>query len=395
MLSLRNSEGQIMERKKILIIGMFDSVHLARWLSQFSDQNIDFILFPSKKFKYVHSDLVTLTLLENIARYKFAKPYICFKYIGYLDFLAQLLFKLLRRNVRRLLLEKVLKKNQFDFVHAIEIQGAGYLYNSLPKNVSGENTLILTNYGSDIIFFKNKEEHRIKIKSVLQQAKLYSGECQRDYEIALSLGFVGKFLPCVPNAGGFKNELFDLNVLPSDERDLIVAKCYGGIFGLGGLIIDALGVFLVDNPKTKVLIHSVTDDLIQKSLDIKTCFPGQIEIYSVRNKLTRQSLLEFLSKARLYIGASSSDGISTSFLEALCLGAYPIQTNTACVDEWINLGFNGSIVSTSKIEILNALNVNYFQSDLNEKRIENLTLAKKYLDYNFIKNKSLEFYGLI
>ena len=45
MRSLRNSVGQIMERRKILIIGMFDSIHLARWLSQFENEKIDFILF--------------------------------------------------------------------------------------------------------------------------------------------------------------------------------------------------------------------------------------------------------------------------------------------------------------------------------------------------------------
>ena len=384
-----------MERRKILIIGMFDSIHLARWLSQFDDQNVDFVLFPSKKFKYVHSDLVRLISSQNIAKYTFAKPYIRFKYIGFIDFLAQVLFKLVRKNLKKLLLEKVLTKNRFDFVHAIEIQGAGYLYNSLPQKVLNPNTLILTNYGSDILFFKNKGTHHAEIKSVLEQAKFYSGECQRDYEIALSLGFDGKFLPCVPNAGGFKNEIFDLNILPSKERDLIVAKCYGGIFGLGGIILDALAIYLVDNPKIKVLIHSVTDDLIQKSLDLKNGFPDQITVHSVRNKLTRQSLLEFLSKARLYIGASRSDGISTSFLEALCLGAYPIQTNTSCASEWINLGFNGTIVNTNKIEILNALRVNYSQDDLNDKRIENLALAKKCLDYKSIKIKSLEFYGLI
>ena len=91
-----------MERRKILIIGMFDSIHLARWLSQFDDQNVDFVLFPSKKFKYVHSDLVGLISSQNIAKYTFAKPYIRIKYIGFIDFLAQVLFKLVRKNLKKL-----------------------------------------------------------------------------------------------------------------------------------------------------------------------------------------------------------------------------------------------------------------------------------------------------
>jgi len=38
--------------------------------------------------------------------------------------------------------------------------------------------------------------------------------------------------------------------------------------------------------------------------------------------------------AAAYLGFSRSDGISTSFLEALTYGAYPLQTSTACIDEW-------------------------------------------------------------
>jgi hypothetical protein len=104
--------------------------------------------------------------------------------------------------------------------------------------------------------------------------------------------------------------------------------------------------------------------------------------------------LSYLSKARIYIGASKSDGISTSFLEALCLGAYPIQSNTSCANEWINLGFSGSIIEPTTTEILNALKSNYDGTDLNQKRIQNLISAKKHLDYNLIKSQALKFYGL-
>ena len=67
-----------MERRKILIIGMFDSIHLARWLSQFENETIDFVLFPSKKFKYVNYDLLKLVTSQKIASYRFAKPYFVF-----------------------------------------------------------------------------------------------------------------------------------------------------------------------------------------------------------------------------------------------------------------------------------------------------------------------------
>ena len=381
-----------MERRKILVIGMFDSIHLSRWLSQFKDQEIDFVLFPSKKFKYINFELSELFQPGYVANFSVAKPYFYFKYLGFVDFILCSLFRKLKVDIKRLLLRYCLSTNSFNYVHAIEIQGAGYLYASLPKAILDRNTLILTNYGSDIIFYRNFPDHRIKISSLLSIAKLYSAECQRDYEMALSMGFVGKFLPCIPNAGGFTDHIFDLNVIPSEERNLIVAKCYGGIFGLGEIIIDALNIFLTDKPEVRIIIHSVTDDLLEKAVKFTRHFPNQVRIFTIRQKIQRSELLEYVSQAKIYIGASRSDGISTSFLEAVCLGAYPIQTSSSCANEWLNLGFMGTLVDKNMLEISNILNSIYSDSELNSKRLLNLSMSKKHLNFNSIKELALKFY---
>ena len=381
-----------MERKKILIIGMFDSIHLARWLSQFENEKIDFVLFPSKKFKYVNYDLLKLVTSEKIASYRFAKPYFVFKYIGFMDYFLVSIFKLLKLNLKLLFLRRITHKNIFDYIHAIELQGAAYLYDLLPEQIQDLTSLIVTNYGSDIQYFQNIPEHQDKIRSVLSKADFYSAECQRDYESALKLGFKGKFLPCIPNAGGFKNEIFELNLVPSNERNLIMAKCYGGTFGLGELIIDALERFLRNNTDVKIVMHSVTDDLLNKSKDLRVAFPNQVVIYTVREKIPRHKILDYLSKSRIYIGASRSDGVSTSFLEALCLGAFPIQTDTSCASEWIELGFFGSIIRPDTSEIFTAINVSYFDKELENKRAQNLENAKRYLSYDLIQLQAIKFY---
>jgi hypothetical protein len=62
-----------MERRKILVIGMFDSIHLARWLFQFENETIDFVLFPSKKFKYVKNS--ELQICETIFCFQIYRIY--------------------------------------------------------------------------------------------------------------------------------------------------------------------------------------------------------------------------------------------------------------------------------------------------------------------------------
>lgn len=371
---------------------MFDSIHLARWLSQFENEKIDFVLFPSKKFKYVNYDLLKLVTSQKIANYRFAKPYFVFKYIGFMDYFLVLIFKLLKLNLKLLFLRRITRKNIFNYIHAIELQGAAYLYDLLPEQIQDRTSLIVTNYGSDIQYFQNIPEHQDKIRSVLSKADFYSAECQRDYESALKLGFKGKFLPCIPNAGGFKNEIFELNLVPSNERNLIMAKCYGGTFGLGELIIDALERFLRNNTDVKIVMHSVTDDLLSKSKKLRVAFPNQVDIYTVREKIPRHKILDYLSKSRIYIGASRSDGVSTSFLEALCLGAFPIQTDTSCASEWIELGFFGSIIRPDTSEIFTAINVSYFDKELENKRAQNLENAKRYLSYELIQLQAIKFY---
>jgi len=42
--------------------------------------------------------------------------------------------------------------------------------------------------------------------------------------------------------------------------------------------------------------------------------------------------------------------VSPSFLQALAMGSFPIQTRTACVHEWIEHGTSGIIVQPDDIE---------------------------------------------
>ena len=103
-------------------------------------------------------------------------------------------------------------------------------------------------------------------------------------------------------------------------------------------------------------------------------------------------LIEF-SKSRIHIGCSKSDGISTAFLESLICGAYPVQTNTSCADEWVDRGALAAIVNLDSNEILNHV-LNALKDDqLVDKAAEiNYIVAKKYLDYEVVQKQALEFY---
>jgi glycosyltransferase involved in cell wall biosynthesis len=55
-------------------------------------------------------------------------------------------------------------------------------------------------------------------------------------------------------------------------------------------------------------------------------------------------ILKYFNLARISIGLSISDGLPASVLEAMAMGAFPIQSCTGCAQEWLSDGQTGLIV---------------------------------------------------
>jgi glycosyltransferase involved in cell wall biosynthesis len=74
--------------------------------------------------------------------------------------------------------------------------------------------------------------------------------------------------------------------------------------------------------------------------------------------MSHKAVLEMFAKSKIYVGLSESDGISTSMLEAMAMGAIPVQTSTACCDEWFGdsgVAVREISVPAVKVAILQAL----------------------------------------
>lgn len=379
-----------MRKRKVLVVGMVDSIHLARWLSQFEGSDIEFTIFPSKRFKFIHEKM--LNLVRNNPRIDFAGGLgnYLLRYSGYFDFLF---FELIKSDLRSRSLTRILKKTKFDYVHALEIQGAGYLAENALREINNKPKLILTNWGSDIFYFQSIPEHLKKIRFALKAADFYSAECVRDYRLAKLYGFTGKELPCIPNAGGFDESEFNLPKIKTSERNGIVVKSYGGRFGRGNLAIEAISDILPTNPKISVYFYSVTKDLEESVSKLKHAYPDRVNFSTLNRPLTHEKLREIFLNSRIYIGCSISDGISTSFLEALIYGAYPIQTDTSCANEWVEKGIKASLVSLEINSVKATLETALIDNGLVDHAFaENLEVARRELTRKKIKILALQFY---
>ena len=246
--------------------------------------------------------------------------------------------------------------------------------NSFPK-------WIVSNWGSDIYFFYKIKKFQKGLRKILKLSNFYSAECNRDYILAKKIGTRAKFLDCTLNSGGIKVKLAEKKRLkiPTSKRKIILVKGYQGLIGLGIKALKALEKISHELKGYKIIIYSADAELIDYYNKIKHKLNFEVIIFSASNSLDVNKMYELFSKARIYIGISKSDGISTSFIESLAFGAFPIQSNSSCANELIRNERSGFIIKNN-ISLISQKILKAVQND-------NLVDDASKINWKIIKNK--------
>lgn len=393
---------------RILFVAMSESIHTARWIGQIADQGWDIHLIPCDYRAPVHPELKNITVhrvvygdkLDNSSNVKMHGFYLPLKIKGFkaasalqLGIKAGLPGYIARKPA------KLIQKLNPDIVHSLEFQHAGYLTLEAKKQLSGKfPKWIASNWGSDIYLFGRMTEHVPRIKEVLANCDYYDCECLRDIKLARDFGFKGEILPVIPNTGGFDIEqISNLRKGKPSERRLIMLKGYQHWAGralvglralercsdiLGGYTIAIYNVFEEDIKIAAELFSNATNVPVK-------IIPG--------HGATHAELLALHGQARVSIGLSISDGISTSFLEAIAMGSFPIQSGTSCANEWIEDGVSGILVPPEDPEIIErAVRKALSDDDLIDTAAEkNWTTVVERLDFKDLKQKTIDLYSKI
>ena len=376
--------------RKVILVCMVDSIHTARWLSTFSGEKISFILMPSTPNRSVHP--IIKKLIIGNPNQKATVEIRPFK--GKLSIPLWLLDKLVRDRIRGALLTRLIKSIQPDYVHALELNHAGYIMSHAQSRYKLNLVKFMaTNWGSDIFWFQQFLTHRKRLERLLSELDIYSAECHRDLALATKYGFTGKFMEVFPNAGGFEHSHLTKTLSRTSDREIILIKGYQSFVGRAVLALEAISSISKNLSNYKFVVYSAnykTQRLVKKlkaqnGLDI-TCYG--------KKQLSHDEMLSLFETARIYLGVSLSDGISTSLLEAMAGGAFPIQTSTSCADEWIENGVSGLLVDPSIESICQALLTASTNDDLVDVASEiNLKLVRNKLDKTVLNEKIIKFYS--
>lgn len=388
---------------RLLIVAMSDSVHTARWIAQIADQGWDIRLFPSMDGGMLYPGLRDASVYHSLSAGRHGMEKKLRLQRNRLFSMARVfagvrLLPLLLPNRRARQLQCVISEFRPDIIHSMEIQAAGYLTLEAKKKLGHEfPPWIVTNWGSDIYYFGRFPEHGQRIRKVLANCDYYTCECQRDIALAGDFGFKGRAFPVSPNAGGF-----DLNTATGyrsqglvSERRIIMLKGYQHWVGRAIVGLRALGLCREMLKGYDIVIHSATPDVMRaaKRLQRET----GINVHGLPKGTSHEDILRMYGQSRISIGLSMSDGISTSFLEGLVMGAFPVQSWTACADEWIEDGKTGLLVPPEDPEgVASALRKALTDDDLvNSAAEKNYLVAAERLDQNLLKPRAVGIYAAI
>lgn len=303
---------------------MIESVHMARAISQYLDNSYKVYVIPGVRVAKPHS---LLSSLHSQSKLRIMLPFLTSEN-KFIYFFYKLIYRFIPK-FNKLFILACIKMLKPSLVHSMEIQEAGYAVLGVAKRY--KFPWLVTNWGSDIFLFNKFQEHQELISDVLKRCEFYSCECHRDVELVKSLGYQGYILPVLPNAGGLDFSEIDQVLSTRPQRFRITVKGYNGWSGRAVFALKALEMIASELSEYVITIYSATEDtrIAAKLFEEKTAL--KVEII---NHTSHEKILQIFAETEIYIGLSISDGVSTSCLEAMAMGAFPIQSHSSCCMEW-------------------------------------------------------------
>ena len=388
---------------RILFVTLGESIHVARWIKQLKDQGWDIHVFPYSAYDGIHPELENVTVHTLVQRPKEYTP-ATVRQTGLTWPLRRG-----RRSVTALIqnfnrfkqparLARLIRSLQPDVIHSLEMQRCGYLTLKSRKQLNGQQLppWIYSSWGSDIFFFGRRSDHQPKIREVLSTCDYFIADCQRDVQLARDFGLRGDVLGVFPVTGGFDLQQMKQfgSGIPVADRKVIAIKGYQGEEWGGRALIALEALKMIGAQQLKdfeVVVYSATQDVRHHAENLAQAIGIKL---SVLPQSHSHELVKLMGRARIAIGIGLADGTPVTMLEAMIMGAFPIQSDTVSTAEWIRDGENGLLVPPEQPEVI-ARAIQRALSD--DKLVEqaakiNEDIAARQLNQEMIRPRVIEIY---
>ena len=237
----------------------------------------------------------------------------------------------------------VVNEIQPDVVHCFVMSLAGLPILGV-MNQNPNLKFIYSSWGSDVYFYKQMGVQEYQFKQFLQRVDYLLTDCNRDYEIVKQNGFKNIFLGAYIGNGGLTIE--SEYIQAENNRNILMIKGYEDGVGMALKVIDAIELVplaLIKN--LRIIIYSA-DNEVKERIENSAYFTAlNVTIYIRGKFISNPDLLKLMGKSVIHVANSTSDGLPTSAVEAMGMGAFPIQSNPGKVsEEVIEHGINGYLI---------------------------------------------------
>jgi glycosyltransferase involved in cell wall biosynthesis len=292
-------------------------------------------------------------------------------------------------------LAALIRRLKPDVIHSFELQTQSYHLLPVAKMLGGRLPApwIVTTWGSDIFYFQRFPEHLGTIKEVLARCDYLIPDCRRDEVLARSFGFKGQIPLILPGSGGYPvDEMRKLAAAgPVADRRVIMVKGYQGWAGRAQDALESIAMCADLLRGYEVVVYAASPAVATQVERLRVESGLNIRIVPRR---PHGEILELFGRARIAIGVNITDGVPNAMLEAMTMGAFPIQSDTESTAEWISHGENGLLVEPGNPEqIADAIRRALLDDALVEAAARrNASIIRERLELSSVKAKVIDMY---
>ncbi len=377
---------------KILLVSM-PSLHFFRWAEQLESSGHEVFWFDIVDGNATDR----LPWVKKINGWKLKFPKLKGRYFikQKLPFFYILLRPLIERNVETAF-EKLIKDLKPDLVHSFAMQVSCVPVIKVMEKYSNQKW-IYSSWGSDLYNLESVKLKKSQALRIIRRVDYFISDCFRDYQIMKDFHFEGIYLGCFPGGGGYDFAAINKYILtPISSRKIILVKGYQGNLGRCLEVLKALENISEHLSEYKLVIFSAEPEVVSFSENLKLKKDLNLLILTKDKFQPQEEILKLMGKSLIYIGNSISDGMPNTLLEAVVMGAFPIQSNPGgATSEIITHEKNGFLIENPENieEIQNLILKALLNKTLKEQAFAiNQNEIKPKYEVETIRNQVLDIY---
>jgi glycosyltransferase involved in cell wall biosynthesis len=363
---------------KILMVSM-PSIHFSRWVSQLKDTEHEVFWFDSTGSGINYE---TLDWITQITDWKLRFDFWGRNFVKkHFKTLYKWIQKVNERSIASSY-EKVLKQVNPDIVHSFVLYAScAPIYEVMKRH--HQVKWVYSSWGSDLFYFQNVPSYLADIKRILPQIDYMFADCQRDFEIAKNYGFKGEFLGVYPGGGGYDLTTMTDKRIPFENRNIILIKGYQGRSGRALQVLQAIELLKEELKDFELVVFGAAKEVQAYFKSNELNSRANVKVHGM---LPHKEIIVLMGSALIYIGNSNSDGMPNTLLEAIVMGAFPIQSNPGGASaEVISNGSNGLLIENC--ESIDEIKALLLKAIINKEMLKNGNLINEKIGLNFAYKK--------